>query len=74
MPRTRQQQRAPLARQLFAVVFAFLAGQLVTTHVFIGKLGFWPHVLIFLVVYAVIYILLWRLTEGLWARPGAPPR
>lgn len=61
--------RTPLLRQLGIVAVSFLIGQLISTRLLPASLGFVPRLIVFLVVYIAAYVLLWRLTEGVRARP-----
>jgi uncharacterized membrane protein len=61
--------RTPLLRQLGIVAFAFLVGQLISTRILPASMGFWLRLLVFLLVYLVAYVALWRLTEGVRGHP-----
>jgi hypothetical protein len=70
MARPARPRRTPLLRQLGIVAFAFLVGQLISTRVLPASLGFAPRLLVFLAVYVLTYVVLWRLTEGVRGRPA----
>ena len=70
MARQARPPRTPLLRQLGIVAFAFLVGQLITTRVLPASLGFAPRLLVFLVIYILTYVVLWRLTEGVREHPA----
>lgn len=63
-------RRTPLLRQLGIVAFAFLVGQLISTRLLPSSLGVGLRLLVFLLVYLVAYVTLWRLTEGVRGRPA----
>ncbi len=70
MDRPARTSRTPLLRQLGIVAFAFLVGQVISTRVLPASLGFWPRLLVFLVIYVAAYMLLWRLTEAVRVHPA----
>lgn len=69
MARQARPSRTPLLRQLGIVAVAFLVGQFLSTRVLPASLGFWPRLIVFLVVYLLVYVSLWRVTEGVRGRP-----
>lgn len=70
MARPTRPARTPLLRQLGIVAVAFLVGQLISTRLLPASLGFVPRLLVFLVVYILAYVLLWRITEGVRGLPA----